>query len=113
MIEKSADFLMFDEKDVEKVKNLWHELSKYLHFSYPSLEAFVEDPEFCFVEKLNKRLFKRSLVFYFHTLDFFYSVLAWRFVILRKEIRKMCEWWKNNFNKTLTLTEKYLKIVGE
>jgi len=53
MIEECAKFLKFGEKDVERLRELWHGLSKYLHFSYPYLEAITEDPEFCFLEKLN------------------------------------------------------------
>lgn len=113
MIEKCSDFLRIDKKDTEKIRKLWHELSRYLHFSYPYLEVIIENPEVCFLEEPNDELFKRSLAFYFQTLDFFYAVLVWRFANLREEIEKMCEWWKNNFNKTFSLTEKVLRSVDK
>jgi len=113
MIDESVSFLKLDKKDIEEVKKLWHDLSRYLHFSYPSLEAIAEDPEFCFLEKLNDELFKRSLILYFQTLDFFYATLVWRFKNLRKEIEVMCEWWRKNFNKKFSLTEKTLNRVKE
>ena len=113
MIEECSDFLKIDKKDTRKLRKLWHELSRYLHFSYPYLEAIIVNPEFCFLEELNDELFKRSLTFYFQTLDFFYAVLVWRFANLREEIEEMCEWWKNNFNKTFDLTEKVLRSVDK
>ena len=113
MIKECASYLKLDEKDIKKVRRLWHELSKYLHFSYPYLETIIEDPGFSFLEGLNDDLFTLSINFYFRTLDFFYTVLVWRFETLRKEIKTLCEWWKNNFNKTFCLTEKILNIVGE
>lgn len=109
MIEECSSFLKLNETDVQKLKELWHELSAYLHFSHPYLEALIEDPESLFLEKFDDDLFKRSLHFYFQTLDLFYAVLAWRFENLRKEINKMCDWWKDNFNKRFVLTEKILK----
>ena len=111
MIEECINFLKIDKKDVKKLKELWHRLSNYTHFSHLSLEAIYNDPEYCFVEKLNDTLLKQALTFYFQTLDFFYAVLAWRFTNLRGEIKKMCEWWKNSFNKTFEITEKILKSL--
>lgn len=108
MIGECANFLKIDRRDVEELKELWHNLSEYLHFSHLSLEAIVDDPGFCFLEELNDKLLNQSLTFYFKTLDFFYAVLAWRFTNLNGEIKKMCEWWKNNFNKTFSITEKVL-----
>lgn len=109
MINECAVFLELEEQDIRPIKELWHELSKYLHFSFPSLEAFIDDPELCVFETLNEALLKRCLTFYFQTLDFFYAVLVWRFKALHKKLRELCEWWKTNFNKTFTLTEKLLK----
>ena len=94
MIEESARILKIEENDVRELKKLWHELSKYLHFSYPFLEAILNDPEFLLIEKSNDELLDKSLNFYFETLDFFYSVLAWRFSDLRDEIMKMIKCWK-------------------
>ncbi len=109
MIEECCSFLKLDEDDVREMKELWHELSKYLHFSYPYLEAIIEDPGFCFLEGFNDGLFKLSLAFYFKTLDLLYAILVWRFEDLRKEISKICEWWRNNFHRTFILTEKTLR----
>lgn len=111
MIEECGNFLKIDKEDTGKLKKQWHELSRYLHFSYPYLEAIIEDQAFCFLEKLNDKLFRRSLTFYFQTLDFFYAALVWRFANLRKEIEDMCKWWKNNFGKSFSLTEKVLRRV--
>jgi hypothetical protein len=113
MIEECVGFLRLDDPDIADLKTLWHELSKYQHFSYAYLEAVVDDPELCLIEKLNDGLLKRSLNFYFETLDFFYAVLAWRFEYLRKEIRAMCEWWRTNFNRTFAMTEKTLRNLAE
>ena len=113
MIEECSHFLKIDKENARKLRNLWHELSRYLHFSYPYLKAIIENPEFCFSEVLDDELFKCSLTFYFQTLDFFYAVLVWRFADLREEIEKICEWWKNNFNKTFSLTEKVLRSVDK
>ena len=51
----------------------------------------IDDPEMILIEKLNDDLLKKSLSFYFDTLDFFYAVLAWRFRYLRKQIKEMCD----------------------
>lgn len=106
MIEECRSFLKLDEYDVREMKKLWHELSKYLHFSYTYLEVIIEDPGFCFLERFNDKLFKLSLKFYLKTMDFLYTVLVWRFKDLREEINRMCRWWRNNFNKPFGLTEK-------
>jgi len=108
MIEECGIFLKLNEEEVEELKKLWHELSMYIHFSYPYLETIIEDPEICFMDKFNEEMFKRSLTFYFQTLDFMYAVLVWRFADLREKVKKICEWWKKNFNKTFNLTERTL-----
>lgn len=113
MLRKCAGFLRLDDSDVAKLQKLWHELSRYQHFSYPYLKAVIDDSELVLVEKLNDDLLKHSLSFYFDTLDFFYAVLAWRFEYLRKEITKMCEWWRTNFNRAFVLTEKTLHNLAE
>jgi hypothetical protein len=113
MLRKCAGFLRLDDSDVAKLQKLWHELSRYQHFSYPYLKAVIDDSELVLVEKLNDDLLKHSLSFYFDTLDYFYAVLAWRFEYLRKEITKMCEWWRTNFNRTFALTEKTLHNLAE
>ncbi len=113
MIEDCAKFLKIGESDVINLKQLWHELSNYLHFSHTYLEVFMKDPDFCFLEKPNDELLKRSLDFYFGTLDFFYAVLAWRFTKFHNKIGELCDWWKNNFNKSFSLTEKTLEITEE
>ena len=110
MLRKCAGFLRLDDSDVAKLQKLWHELSRYQHFSYPYLKAVIDDSELVLVEKLNDDLLKHSLSFYFDTLDFFYAVLAWRFEYLRKAIREMCEWWRTNFHKTFAMTEKTLQF---
>jgi len=46
----------------------------------------IDDPEMILIEKLNDDLFRKSLSFYFDTLDFFYAVLAWRFRYLRPSL---------------------------
>lgn len=109
MVKECAPFLKIDENDTDELRKLWHELSGYQHFSHKYLEALSEDPDFCFVEKTNDKLFKSSMTFYFQTLDFLYAVLAWRLLPLRKEIIEMCKWWKDNFNKTFRLTEMVLQ----
>ena len=73
----------------------------------------IDDPEMILIEKLNDDLLKKSLSFYFDTLDFFYAVLAWRFRYLRKQIKEMCDWWSENFHKTFSMTEKTLAGVAE
>ena len=113
MLRKCAGFLRLDDSDVAKLQKLWHEVSRYQHFSYPYLKAVIDDPELVLVEKLNDDLLKHSLSFYFDTLDFFYAVLAWRFEYLRREITKMCEWWRTNFNRTFALTEKTLHNLAQ
>ena len=113
MIEQCAAFLSLDDADITNLRTLWHELSKYQHFSHAYLEAVLSDPELCLMEKLNDGLLTRSLNFYFETLDFFYAVLAWRFEYLRREIREMCEWWRTNFNRTFVMTEKTLRNLAE
>jgi hypothetical protein len=113
MIEACAAFLRLDAPDIENLRNLWHGLSKYQHFSYAYLEAVADDPELCLMEKLNDELLKRSLAFYFDTLDFFYAVLAWRFNFLRKSMKEMCEWWSNNFKRTFGATEKTLARISD
>ncbi len=100
--------LRLDETNAQRLNRLWHDLSRYQHFSYPYLEALVEDPEFVLLEKVNTELFERSVAFYFETLDFFYSVLVWRFSHLRDPIREICRWWQQNFEKTFSLAEKTL-----
>lgn len=109
MVKETASLLGIDEDDVGKLRELWHELSRYLHFSYLFLEAILNDPELLLIEKSNDDLFKKSLNLYFETLDFFYSVLAWRFPSLGEKIKEMIKWWENNFNKTFRLTGKFLK----
>jgi hypothetical protein len=113
MIEHCAEFLRLDEADTKNLRHLWHTLSGYQHFSYPYLQAVLDDPESCLMEKLNDGLLRRSLNFYFETLDFFYAVLAWRFEYLRKEIREMCEWWRTNFNGAFAMTEKTLHNLAK
>lgn len=113
MIEQCRTFLKIDEKDITELKQMWHELSGYTHFSHRYLEAITEDPDFCFIDKLNDGLFKSSTRFYFQTLDFFYAVVSWRLPFLHDKIKEMCDWWKSNFNKTLSLTEEVLKNTGE
>ena len=108
MINEAAKHLKLKEKDIEDLSRTWHELSRYLHFSYPFLEAILDDPEFLIIEKVNSKLFKKSLDFYFKTLDFFYTVLAWRFPQLEMKIREVIEWWRKKFNKTFRLTEQFL-----
>ena len=113
MLRKCAGFLGLDDSDVDKLQKLWHELSRYQHFSYPYLKAVLDDPESCLMEKLSGDLLQRSSAFYFDALDFFYAVLAWRFEYLRKAIREMCEWWRTNFNRTFVMTEKTLRNLAE
>lgn len=109
MIEHCKTFLKIDENDAAELKKTWHELSGYTHFSHKYLDAIAQDVEFLFVEKVNDRLFNSSITLYFQTLDLLYSVLAWRFTSAHDEIKKMCGWWKDNFNKTFILTEKVLE----
>ena len=109
MIDECGGFIRLDDEDIADLRTLWHELSKYQHFSYAYLEAVLDDPDLCLMEKLNDGLLRRSLDFYFDTLDFFYAVLAWRFEYLRKEITTMCEWWRTNFNRSFDTTEKTLR----
>lgn len=65
------------------------------------------------MEKLNDHLLKRSVSFYFDTLDFFYAVLAWRFQYLRKQIEEMCNWWSTNFQRTFVMTKETLAGLAE
>jgi len=108
MIEKCCKLLRIEEKE-KNLKSLWHELSRYQHFSYPYLEIACERPDFIFLEVFDKDTFELSLELYFKTMDLFYAVIAWRFSQLRTEIGEMCKWWKKNFNKSFTLTEKVLE----
>jgi len=112
MIEKCCKLLGIEEEE-KSLKNLWHELSRYQHFSYLYLDIACEKPEFVFLEIFDKNLFELSLELYFKTMDLFYAVVAWRFPSLRSKIREMCDWWKKNFNKSFILTEKVLRKVGE
>ena len=112
MIENCKTFLKLDNEDIMMLKHLWRKLSNYQHFSYQYLEAITNDPDFCFVEKFNDDLFNLAVTYYFQTLDFFYAVLCWRLPFLRKEIRDMCKWWLDNFNKKLSITEKVLENVN-
>lgn len=113
MLKPCAGFLRLDDSDIGKLRTLWSELSRYQHFSYPYLKAVAVDPDLVFVENLNEDLLKRSLSFYFDTLDFFYAVLAWRFQYLRKQINEMCHWWSKNFPRTFAMTEKTLAGLGQ
>jgi len=114
MIEHCKTFLKIDGNDVVELKKTWHELSGYIHFSHKYLDAIAQDPGFLFVENVNDKLFSSSLSLYFQTLDLLYAVLVWRLPQLREEISKMQTWWKDNFGKTFTLTEKVLKnMEGE
>ena len=111
MIGECRNFLKIDKNDIEELEELWRNLSRCLHFSYPYLEVIVDNPGFCFLEGLKGKLLSQSLNFYFGTLDFLYAVLAWRFTGLNEEIDKMCKWWKDNFGKTFSITEKVLQAT--
>jgi hypothetical protein len=113
MVEACSAFLRLGEEDTQKLTELWHELSRYQHFSYRYLEALIDDPDFLLLEKTNGDLLKRSVTLYFETLDFSYAVLAWRFAYLRKQVREMCDWWTRNFGKTFSLTVKTLRNFPE
>jgi hypothetical protein len=107
MIKKCCRLLGIEEE--QDLKNLWHELSHYQHFSYPYLEVVCEKPEFVFLEVFDKNAFEISLELYFRTMDLLYAVIAWRFPQLRKKVEEMNAWWKKNFNKSFALAEKVLE----
>lgn len=109
MVRKCCKLLGIEEEG-QSLKDLWHELSRYQHFSYPYLEITLRRPEFVFLEEFDEEMFKLTLGLYHRTLDFLYAVLAWRFVHLRKEIVEVCTWWRKNLNRLFTLTEKVLGI---
>jgi len=113
MLQECARFLRLGDSDVAKLQTLWRELSRYQHFSHRYLEALIDDPDFLLLEKTNPELLKRSVTFYFETLDFSYAVLAWRFAYLRKQIKEMCDWWTKNFRITFSLTVKTLQNIAE
>ena len=109
MIDKALKLLNLNHEFAERLRNLWRELSSYLHFSYAFLEVILKNPELLLLEVMNPKMFRKALDLYFETLDLYYTVLTWRFPQLRGNIRKMIEWWKQNFNKTFSLTEPLLK----
>jgi hypothetical protein len=97
------------EENKQNLINLWHELSRYQHFSYPYLTIAYENPDFVFLEVFNKNLFKLCLELYFKTIDVLYAVVAWRFPKLRERVKEINDWWEENFNKSFTLTKKVLE----
>lgn len=107
MIERCCKLLGI-EKEKESLKDLWHELSRYQHFSHPYLEIACENPEFVFLEVFNKDTFELSLELYFKTMDVLYAVVAWRFPQLRKRTKEVCNWWEENFGRSFILAEKVL-----
>ena len=113
MIERCCRLLGIEEEE-QGLKNLWHELSRYQHFSHPYLEMVREKPESVLLEVFDKNAFQLSLELYFRTMDLLYAVIAWRFPQLRKKVEEMDAWWKKNFNRSFALAEKVLgRLKGD
>ncbi len=108
MIGKCCKLLRIEGEE-ENLRGLWHELSRYQHFSYPYLEISCKRPEFVFLEVFDRVLFESSLELYFRTIDLLYAAIAWRFPQLSDKIKEMNTWWKENFSKSFTLTKKVLR----
>jgi hypothetical protein len=96
------------EDETRSLVSLWHELSRYQHFSYPYLEKAVESPDFVFLEVFDEKLFELSLELYFKTTDVFYAALIWRFPELRENVKGINEMWKRMFKRSFVLTSKIL-----
>jgi len=111
MVDEVLKLLNINQDFSEKLKCIWHELSAHLHFSHVFLEAILDNPELLLLEVMDPKLFKKSLDLYFETLDLYYTVLAWRFPQLKENIRKVVEWWEQNFNKSFNLTKTFLKYM--
>jgi hypothetical protein len=101
-------YLLGIGEDVQSLINLWHELSRYQHFSHPYLETACEKPEFVFLEIFDDKLFKLCLEFYFKTTDVLYAAIAWRFPKLREDINEINEMWEKMFNRSFALTKTVL-----
>jgi len=109
MIDEALKLLSLDQSFSKRLRDIWHELSSYVHFSYAFLKAILDAPELLLLEAMNERLFRKSLDLYFETLDLYYAVLAWRFSELGENVKEVVEWWKENFGKTFILAETFLK----
>lgn len=116
MLRESKKFLNLKDKDINELSQVWHELSKYSHFSYPYLDFLLENPDFLFKEIFNKKFFIKIIDLYSKTLDFFYSVFTWRFGGIKEieeNISKIIEWWGDNYSESfpLPLTQKVFKYI--
>ena len=109
MIDEALKLLGLNETFGDKLREVWRELSSHLHFSYAFLEIILESLELLSLEVINPELFKKSVNLYFATLDLYYATLAWRFPTLREAIKGVVKWWKENFGKTFSLTEAFLR----
>jgi hypothetical protein len=109
MIKECIIHLNLDTNDEKSLVQTWHSLSEYIHFSHQYLDAITEDGELVFVEKMNEKLLKTSVQYYFETLDFLYAILVWRLPFMKDKIIEMCKWWADNFSKAFKMTEKVLE----
>lgn len=110
MIDEALKLLGLNQEFSVRFQKVWRELSTYLHFSHAFLNVIVKKPEMLSLEVLDPELLRKSLNLYLDTLDLYYTVLAWKFPELRENVRRVVEWWRDNFSKTFTLTEEFLSL---
>ena len=109
MIDEVLKLLELNSKFAKKLRDMWRELSRYLHFSHAFLEAILNNPALLSLEVKDPEMFRKALSLYFETLDLYYTVLAWRFLRLRKNVKNVIEWWEQYLGRTFSLVKAFLE----
>lgn len=109
MIDEALKLLKLDNKFANRLRDVWRVLSRYLHFSHAFLEAILNNPALLSLEVKDPAMFKKALSLYFETLDLYYTVLAWRFLRLRKNVKNVIEWWEQYLGRTFSLVKAFLE----
>lgn len=109
MIEECKEILSIEDKE-QLLKNTWKILNKYTHFTHTFCNMVLNNPDFVFIETMNKDLFKECFKAYFTTMDLFYCVLCWSFPKVKERMKdKVIGRWNENFNRRLEFTERIIE----
>ncbi len=98
-----------DTTQINRLKAIWDELSRYTHFSSEFIEIILGDPYFLFVSDFNRELFKKCVELAFSVFDVLCAIIAIYYPDVRKVIKDVLVWWDKNSSRTFRLTSAILE----